>query len=112
MGQFNIQEDRGLKAGTARDEFGLGALGAQLKAGDIQRGIEQQGITADRLQFEEEKMDPFKKVQYMQSLLQGLPLETQAYTYSQPTGFEQLQGDFSDITTLLSSLFGSKGVFR
>ena len=58
MGQFNIQEDRGLKAGTARDEFGLGALGAQLKAGDIQRGIEQQGITADRLQFEEEKRRP------------------------------------------------------
>ena len=45
----------------------------------------------------------------MQSLLQGLPLETQAYTYSQPTGFEQLQGDFSDITTLLDSLFKTFG---
>ena len=109
MGQFNIQEDRGLSAAEKRDRFGLDALGAQLKAGDIQRAIEQQGITADRLQFEDEKLDPFKKVQYMQSLLQGLPLETQATTYSQPTGFEQLQGDFSDITTLLKSLFDTFG---
>ena len=111
MGQFNIQEDRGLKADIARDEFGLGALGAQLQAGDIQREIEQQGITADRLQFEEEKQDPFKKVQYMRSLLQGLPLETVSRTYAQPTGFEQLRGDASDISGLVEGLFGSEGVF-
>ena len=110
MDQFNIQQDRGLTAAEKRDRFGLDALAAQLGAGKTQRDIEQQGITADRLQFEEEKMDPFKKVQYMQSLLQGLPLETQAYTYSQPTGFEQLQGDASDIIGLLQSLFGRFGV--
>ena len=62
--------------------------------------------TADRLQFEEEKMDPFKKVQYMQSLLQGLPLETQAYTYSQPTKFDQFVSDTGSITDLLTDVFG------
>jgi len=111
MGQFNIQQDRALDAGTRRDKFGLDALGAQMGAGQVQRGIEQQGITADRLQFEEEKQDPFKKVQYMRSLLQGLPLETQSYTFAQPTGFEQLRGDASDISGLVESLFGSQGVF-
>jgi hypothetical protein len=111
MGQFNIQQDRALDAGTRRDRFGLDALGAQMGAGQVQRGIEQQGITADRLQFEEEKQDPFKKVQYMRSLLEGLPLETQSYTFAQPTGFEQLRGDASDISGLVESLFGSQGVF-
>jgi hypothetical protein len=111
MNQFNIQQDRALDAGTRRDRFGLDALAAQMGAGQVQRNIEQQGITADRLQFEEEKQDPFKKVQYMRSLLQGLPLQTQAYTYSAPTGFEQLRGASSDISGLLTGLFGSQGVF-
>lgn len=106
MGQFNVQQDRALDAGTRRDRFGLDALAAQLGAGGVERGIEQQGITADRLQFEEEKMDPFKKVQYMQSLLQGLPLETQAYTYSQPTKFDQFVSDTGSITDLLTDVFG------
>ena len=47
----------------------------------------------------------------MRSLLQGLPLETQSYTFAQPTGFEQLRGDASDISGLVESLFGSQGVF-
>jgi hypothetical protein len=100
MGQFNVQQDRSLDAATKRDRFGLDALDMQLSAGETQRGIEQQGITADQLQFIEEKMFPYKQVQFMQSLLQGLPLETQAYTYSQPTGYEQLTGDAGKLIEL------------
>ena len=111
MGQFNVQQDRALDAGTRRDRFGLDALAAQLGAGGVERGIEQQGITADRLQFEEEKMDPFKKVQYMQSLLQGLPLETVSKTYAQPTRFEQLVSDTGGISNVFSNLFGREGIF-
>ena len=48
--------------------------------GATQRGIESEGITADRLQFEEERDFPYKQVQYMQSLLQGLPIEAQSYS--------------------------------
>ena len=100
MGQFNVQQDRALDAATKRDRFGLDALDMQLSAGETQRDIEQQGITADQLQFIEEKMFPYKQVQFMQSLLQGLPLETQAYTYSQPTGYEQLTGDAGKLIEL------------
>jgi len=91
--------------------YGLQALDAQLGAGAEQRGITSEGIGADYAQFKEERDDPFKKVQYMQSLLQGLPLETQSYSYYQPSGLEALAGAFSggqDIYSLLMSL-GNKG---
>ena len=48
------------------------------------RGIESEGITADRLQFEEERDFPYKQVQYMQSLLQGLPIGAQTVQYEEP----------------------------
>jgi hypothetical protein len=106
VGQFNVEQDR--LRGTQEDvnKYGLAAIEDQLKAGAIQRGIEQQGITADKLQFEEERDFPFKQVQYMQSLLQGLPLETQEYTYTQPTVFQQAAGGAGDIMTLISDIFG------
>ena len=47
----------------------------------LTRDIEAEGI-ADKLQFEEER-HPYKAVQFMQSLLQGLPIATQ-FTYTQP----------------------------
>ena len=102
MGQFNVQQDRSLDAASKRDQFGLDALDRQLSAGETQRGITQEGLTADKLQFEEEKLFPYKQVQFLQSLLDGLPLETQATTYSQPTGFETLQGDASDLVSLFT----------
>ena len=42
--------------------------------GAVQRGIESEGITADRLQFEEERDFPYKQVQYMQSFCRGYRL--------------------------------------
>ena len=42
----------------------------------------------------------------MQSLLQGLPLETQEFTYTQPTIFQQAAGGAGDIMTLISDIFG------
>ena len=87
--------------------YGLQALGAQLDAGAEQRGITSEGIGADYTQFKEQRDFPYKQVQYMQSLLQGLPLETQSYSYYQPSGLEALAGAFSggqDIYSLLMSL--------
>ena len=83
--QFNLEQDRARAAQEMANRFGFDVLSAQGKAGQIQRDIEAEGIAADREQFEEERDFPYKQVQYMQSLLQGLPLQTQSYTYSQPS---------------------------
>ena len=64
MKQFNIEQDR--ERGVQQDinKYGLAALGDQLDAGAIQRGIESEGILADREQFIEERDFPYKQVQY------------------------------------------------
>jgi hypothetical protein len=106
---FGQEQDRGLAAQTAANVYGLEALTKQANLGAEQRAIEQEGITADRLQFEEERDFPYKQVQYMQSLLQGLPLAAQSYTYSQPSIFDQITSGGGDILAVIEALFGSGG---
>jgi len=102
--QFNVEQKMGQQAQEYANRYGLEALGAQMRAGDVQRGIEQEGITADRLQFEEERDYPYKQVQYMQSLLQGLPLQAQSYSYAQPSTLGNLGSSASGILKLLEIL--------
>lgn len=90
QGQFNTEQNRQMQAAQQAQRFGLDALAAQRTGGAEQRGIEQQGVSADLAQFEYERDYPQRQVQFMQSLLQGMPLETQSYSYSQPTGAQGL----------------------
>ena len=108
MQQFNVEQNRGLSAAEQASKFGLAAIQKQADLGRTQRDIETEGITADRLQFEQERDFPYKQVQYMQSLLQGLPIATQSYTYTQPTALETLRQDTGDVMSLITSIFGKK----
>lgn len=102
--QFNTEEARRMAAAGQAQQYGLAGLGAQLGAGATQRGIESEGIAADIAQFEEERDFPYKQVQYMQSLLQGLPLATQSYSYMEPSGLTSLLGGAGGILGLLQQL--------
>lgn len=99
--QFNTEQNRQMQAAQQAQNYGLQALGAQLGAGATQRDITGQGIAADIAQFKEERDYPYKQVQYMQSLLQGLPISTQQYQYAEPTGLQQFAGGASGILGLL-----------
>lgn len=105
MGQFNTEQGRGLEAQTATNAYGLQALRSQADLGAAQRDIEQQGITADRAQFEEEKQDPYKKLQFQQSLLSGLPVAAQSNNYQQPSLLDSLIGGTTTIASLYDTLF-------
>lgn len=109
--QFNTEQGLGLQAAQNAQQYGLSGLAAQLQAGMAQRDVEQQGYTADYEQFQEERDFPYKQVQYMQSLLQGLPLAAQSYSYSQPSGISQLLGGISGGTDLYQQILGSNGLF-
>ena len=100
--------DKAVDQFTKDREYGLGALKDMADMGATQRQIEQQGISADLAQFESERDDPFKKVQYMQSLLQGLPISTQDYEYTEPSGLSNFMGGAGGILGLLDTigLFG------
>lgn len=77
----------------------------QAEIGAMQRDIESQGIAADMAQFEQEKMDPYKQVQFMQSLLQGMPLQAQSYSYQEPGLIQQMTGGASELAALFKILF-------
>ena len=97
--QFNTEQAlaRGVQGDT--NAYGLRALGAQQDAGAIARGIESEGIAADMAQFEEEREDPYKKLQYQQSLLQGLPVQAQTRDYVEQSGLSEILGQIGAVGT-------------
>ena len=88
--QFNKEQNFGLQAQTAANQYGLQALTEQATLGGQQRGITSEGIEADRKQFEEEKLDPYKKVEYAQKLYSGLPITASSYDTPQQNTMQQL----------------------
>lgn len=108
MGQFNIEQGRGQTAQDAANMYGLQALQRQTDVGGIERGIESEGLTADRAQFESERDYPLKQVQYMQSLLQNLPLATQQYSYNQPSAASQAGSQAGGLMDMYDRLFGGQ----
>ena len=106
MGQFNTSQDRAMVGQDKTNLYGMTGLAALGEMGATQRGIESEGITADRLQFEEERDFPYKQVQYMQSLLSGLPISAQSYNYQEPGYLAKLGADATDVEGFLTKLFG------
>lgn len=89
MGQFNTE------MGQSKDLVNMLA-----NAGQAQRGIEQEGITADYNEFLAQRDDPMKKTQFLQSMLQGLPYQTITNTPLPKSGMGQL----AEITGSLPSV--------
>ena len=79
MGQFNTEQ------GQSKDLVNMIA-----NAGGQQRGIEQEGITADYNEFLAQRDDPMKKTQYLQSMLQGMPYQTITNSPLPKSGMGQL----------------------
>jgi hypothetical protein len=84
--------------------YGLDALMQQADLGQVQRDIEGQGVAADIAQFQEERDYPYKQLQYQQSLLEGLPISTQAYNFSEPSTFNQAAGGAGTVIDLMRSI--------
>ena len=90
--------------GATQASTGLANLNAQLAAGAQQRGIESEGIAADKAQFEEARANPYKMVQYQQSLLQGLPLAAQSYQGIEPSALLKASQGATTVNALLKNL--------
>jgi len=91
--QFNIEQQQ---AKTLADMMS--------EAGGQQRGIEQQGISADYNEFLAQRDDPMKKTQYLQSMLQGLPISTVTNTPAQMSGLGSLASSIGGMGSIMDSL--------
>jgi hypothetical protein len=103
MAQYNADQTRGMQAQQDTEasrqfgaNYGLSTLDKLGAAGATQRDIAQQGINADKTQFEEQRDFPYKQVQFQKSLLTGLPITT--------TDTTNLQGQIGDIANKISGL--------
>jgi len=90
MQQFNTEQQQAQQAQNLTNQYGLNVLGQQAGLGQTQRGIESEAVAADKAQFEEERLNPYKMVQFQQSLLSGLPLAAQNYNMAQPSWLQSL----------------------
>ena len=92
--------------GATEAQTGLANLKTQLDAGAVQRGIESEGIAADKAAFEEARANPYKMVQFQQSLLQGLPLAAQSYNMTSPSTLSNIGAGVTTAADLLDVLLG------
>ena len=106
-GQFNTSQDRSMTAQDKINQYGISGLQSLADLGGVQRGIESEGVMADRAQFDEERLFPYKQVQYMQSLLQDLPIASKSYTYAQPSALSETLSGAGGIKEIYDMLFGS-----
>ena len=113
MQQFNTEQQQAQQAQNLTNQYGLNVLGQQAGLGQVQRGIESEAVAADKAQFEEERLNPYKMVQFQQSLLSGLPLAAQTYNTAQPSWLQSLaQGSVfgaNSLDTILKTLGLSSG---
>lgn len=73
-------------------------------AGQTQRGIEQEGITADYNEFLAQRDYPQKMLQFQQSMLQGLPISTVSNQAAQQSGIGQLSSTLGSLGNIMESL--------
>jgi len=104
--QFNTEERNKIAAGESDRRYGLDALSAMSGAGAAERDIAQQGITADYLQYQQEQQYPYEQLQFMQSMLQGLPVSARQAAYTAPSSFDQLMGGAGGLGAYINLLRG------
>tara|TARA_X000001382_G_scaffold120338_1_gene101820 strand:+ start:1123 stop:2955 length:1833 start_codon:yes stop_codon:yes gene_type:complete len=102
---FTNAMDRAQQRQQDINKYGFDVLGAQMNAGQTARGIMSEGIAADYEQFREERDYDAKMVQYMQSLLQGLPVAARTTSYTEPSALGELIQGQEGLNYLLD-LFG------
>lgn len=102
QGQLGAAQAQGQLAGN-ENQYGLANLNALMNAGATQRGIEQEGVTADKAQFDTEMQYPYKQLQFQQSMMQGLPVSTQTNTTA-TSGIQNLASGISGLESLYSKL--------
>jgi hypothetical protein len=110
MNQFNTEQGRGMDAQKASEasrvygaDYGLKSVQNLADLGTTQRNIEQEGLTADKTQFEQQRDNPLKMAQYQKDLLTGLPITTKN-TNVNTSDYTNFMGKLNDIQTLLGRL--------
>lgn len=83
--------------GSQQQQAGIAGLQAQLGAGQLQQQQAQNPLDFAYQQFQESMKYPYQQTTYMQSLLQGLPLQARPYDSGQSGLASMLSGGLSGL---------------
>jgi hypothetical protein len=101
---YNTAYDKAMQQFNTEQGQGMGLANLMAGQGGIERGIESEGIAADKAAFEEARANPYKMVQFQQSLLSGLPLAAQSINTAQPSAFANALTGAGSVASLLNNL--------
>lgn len=101
---FTSAMDRAQQRQQDINQYGFDILDAQGAAGEAARGIASEGIAADYEQFREERDYPYRNIQFMQSLLQGLPIDAVQSVYSEPSQLREYLDTVGGVEAVLKYL--------
>lgn len=90
--------------GLAQNQADLANLNVVAGLGGTQRGLEAEDVAAQKAQFEEARVNPYKMVQFQQSLLQGLPLAAQTYNLAPTSNLSQFASGSAAMDAVLKTL--------
>lgn len=90
--------------GISGGQLGLAQLQQQASLGAQERGIEAEGIAADKAAFEEARANPYKMLQFQQSMLQGLPISATNYSMPEQDALTKAAGGATTVNQLLKTL--------
>ena len=91
--QFNTEQTQGRSLADL--------IGQQ---GNIQRGIEAEGIAADKSAFEEARENPYKMLQFQQAMLNGMPISATSYDLAEPSKLVSSAQGAVTVNSLLKNL--------
>ena len=91
--QFNTEQTQGRSLADL--------IGQQ---GNVQRGIEAEGIAADKSAFEEARENPYKMLQFQQAMLNGMPISATSYDIAEPSKLVSASQGAVTVNSLLKNL--------
>jgi hypothetical protein len=110
MAQFNTEQGRQFDVDKASEasrqysaDYGLKTANDLLSAGATQRGIESEGIAADKKQFEQAQEDPYKRLEFQRKMLTDLPIGTTTNSVNQDA-LSKIQSDIAGLGALYEKL--------
>ena len=97
--------DKAMEQFNKEQAQGMGLAGMLAGAGATQRDIEAQGVAADLAEFQQQRDYPYKQLQFQQSMLQGMPIQSIAASYQQPSTLSNVMNTTGGLMDLYQRLF-------
>jgi hypothetical protein len=90
--------------GVSQNQAGLANLAQQASLGAQQRGIESEGIAADKAAFEAARDNPYNQLKFQSQMLAGLPIQATNYTQAEPSTLSQIASGATTVDKALATL--------